>query len=61
MSMVLDKEILDQGFGEQASNWIIHADRKIFDYPMMDMFTRMMIAYIDMLFARSKFGKPCKF
>ena len=43
MNMVLDKDILSQGFGEQIVNLIIGADRENLDFPMMDMFTKMMI------------------
>ena len=58
--MVLDKDVLNQGFGEDISNLIISADRDNFDCPMMDAFTKMMIAYINMLCVRSEFGEPCK-
>ena len=51
MSMVLEKDILSQGFGEQISNLIINTDRENFDLPMMDILMKMMIAYFDMLCA----------
>ena len=44
--MMLDKDVLSQGFGEQISNLIIGADGKNFNLPMMDMFTKMMVAYM---------------
>ena len=48
---------MSQSFGEQVNNLIIGSDSKIFDFPMMDLFTKMMIAYIVMLCVRSKFGE----
>ena len=62
MSMVLDKkDVLSQGFGEEVSNVIISAAGKNFNLPMMDIFTKMVIAYIDMLCARAELGETCKF
>ena len=59
--MVLDKDISSQGFGEQISNMISGADGENFNLPMMDMFIKMMIAYIDMLCSRAELGDPSKF
>ena len=59
--MVLDKYVLSQGFGEQASNLIIGAERGDFDLAIMNMVTKMMIAYIDMLCVRFDYGEPYNF
>ena len=43
MSMVLDKGVLSQGFGEQISNLIIGAGKF---WSLSDMFTKMMITHL---------------
>ena len=58
--MVLDKDVLSQGFDEQVSNLIIGANRENFNFHMMEMFMNMMIANIYMLYASLEFGEPCK-
>ena len=60
MSMVVDKDVPSQGFGE-VSNMIIGTDWENFNLPMLDMFTKMMIACIDMLCVRMELGELCKF
>ena len=55
--MVLDKDFLNKGFSEQISNLIFCTDGEKFDFPMMDMFMKMMTVYINMLHASSKFGE----
>ena len=54
--MVLDKDVLSQAFDEQVSNLIMDTDRENFEFSMMVMFMKMIIAYIDMICTRSKFG-----
>ena len=61
MSMVLDKDVLSQGFGEQVSNLIIGANSENFNLPVMEKFTKMMIQYIDMLWAWAELGDKCNF
>ena len=56
MSAVLDKDVLSQGFGEQVSNLNISANEENFNFSMMDMFMKMVIAYIDLLCARAELG-----
>ena len=54
--MILDKDVLGQGFGEQVSNLFIGVYREGFNLVMMEIFTKMMIAYIDILCPRDEFG-----
>ena len=58
--MMLDKDVLSQGFGEQISNLIIGADGENCNV-LITRLTKMMIAYIDMLCAMSELGELCTF
>ena len=55
------KIILCQCFGEGVSNLIFSVNWKNLDETLSNMLTKMMIAYVDMLCPRSKFGKSCQF
>ncbi len=55
------KIILCQRFGESISNLILGIDREDLDESLLHMFTKMMVAYIDVLGSRAKLGKPCQF
>jgi hypothetical protein len=55
------KIILCQGFGESFSNLVLGVSGEYFDKSLLHMFTKMMIAYVDMLGLRAKLGKPCQF
>jgi hypothetical protein len=54
------KVILCQGLGESVSNLFLGANQEYFDEPLLHMFTKMMIALIDVLGPRAKFGMPCQ-
>ncbi len=53
--------ILCQSFGESISNLVISVDWEDLDEAFSDMFTKMMIAHVDMLGPGTKFGKSCQF
>ncbi len=55
------KIVLCQRFGESISNLILGIDREDLDESLSHMFTKMMVAYIDVLGSRAKLGKPCQF
>jgi hypothetical protein len=55
------KIILCQGLGKSISNRILGVNGEYFDKPLLHMFAKMMIAYIDVLGSRAKLGKPCQF
>ena len=46
------KDVLSKGFDKQVSNHIVNADKGDVYFAMMKMFTKMIIAYIDMLCAQ---------
>ncbi len=52
---------LCQRFGESISNLTLGIDREDLDESLLHMFTKMMVAYIDVLGSRAKLGKPCQF
>jgi hypothetical protein len=55
------KIILCQRFGKSISNLILGIDREDLDESLLHMFTKIMVAYIDVLGSRAKLGKPCQF
>jgi hypothetical protein len=55
------KIILCQCFGESISNLVFSVDWEDLDEAFSDMFTKMMIAHVDMLGPGTKFGKSCQF
>ncbi len=55
------KIVLCQRFGESISNLILGIDREDLDESLLHVFTKMMVAYIDVLGSRAKLGKPCQF
>ena len=55
------KNILCQRFDESIGNLILGIDREDLDETLLHMFTKMMVAHIDVLGPRVKLGKPCQF
>jgi hypothetical protein len=55
------KIMLCQGLGECISNLFLGVDGEYLDEPLSHMFTKMMIAHIDMLCPRATLGNPCQF
>jgi hypothetical protein len=51
------KIILCQEFGKNVSNLILGVNGKYFDKPLLHMFAKIMVAYIDVLGSRAKLGK----
>jgi hypothetical protein len=49
------KVILSQGFGECVSNLVLGVYREDLDESLVYMFTKMMIAYVNVLGPRAKF------
>ncbi len=41
--------------------WSLVSMGTIFTIPFLHMFTKMMVAYVDVLGAKAKLGKPCQF
>ena len=58
--MMTSKKILCQCFGESISNLVFSVNWEDLDETFSDMFTKMMIAHIDMLCPGTKFGKSCQ-
>jgi hypothetical protein len=54
------KIILCQGLGKSVSNLVLSVNGEYFDKSLSHMFTKMMIAYIDVLGPRAKRRKPCQ-
>jgi hypothetical protein len=54
------KNILCQRFDESIGNLILGIDREDLDETLLHMFTKMMVAHIDVLGPRAKLGKPCQ-
>jgi hypothetical protein len=52
---------LCQGLGKSVSNLILGVNGEYFDKPLLHMFAKMMVAYVDVLGSRAKLGKPCQF
>ncbi len=44
-----------------VSNLILGVNGEYCDKPLLHMFAKMMVAYIDVLGSKAKLGKPCKF
>jgi hypothetical protein len=55
------KIILSQGLGKSINNLILGVNGEYFDMPLLHMFPKMMVAYVDVLGSRAKLGKPCQF
>jgi hypothetical protein len=55
------KSILSQWLGQSVSNLIIGADGKDLDETFPHMFTKVMIARVDVLRARTKLGQTSEF
>ncbi len=55
------KVILSQCFGKHISNLVSSTNREDLDESLANIFTKMMVAYIDVLGAWTKFGKSGKF
>ncbi len=55
------KIILYQGLDKSISNLILGVNGQYFDKPLLHMFAKMMVAYVDVLGSRAKLGKPCQF
>ncbi len=55
------KIILCQRFGESISNLILGIIREDLDESLLHMFTKMMVAHIDVLGPRAKLGMPFQF
>jgi hypothetical protein len=55
------KHILCQGLGKSVSNLILGVDGNYFDKTPLHMFTKMMVAYVDVLGSRAKLGKAYQF
>ena len=53
------KIVLFPGLGKSVSNLILGVNGEYFDKPLPHMFAKMMVAYVDVLGSRAKFGKPC--
>jgi hypothetical protein len=53
-SAVLVESILSQRFGQSVSNLIVGADGKNLDDPFSHVLAKMMVAYVDVLGARTK-------
>ncbi len=49
------KVILCQGFGECVSNLVLGVHREDLDESLAHMFTKMMVAYVNVLGPRAKF------
>ena len=50
-----------QGLGECVSNLILGVHREDLDKSLAHMFTKMMVAYVNVLGPRVKLRKPCQF
>jgi hypothetical protein len=59
--MITLKIILCQGLGKCISNLILGGNGGYFDKPLPHMFTKMVLAYVDVFGSRAKLGKPRKF
>ena len=57
MSTMPSKNVVSQRFGEQSSNLIFGACGENFDFLMVNMFTKMVIA----CYARLEFEEPFNF
>ncbi len=55
------KNILCQGLGKSIINLILGVNGEYFDKTLLQMFAKMMVAYVDVLGSRAKLGKPCQF
>jgi hypothetical protein len=55
------KNVLCQGLGKNISNLILGVNGEYFDKPLPHMFTKMMLAYVDVLGSKAKLGRPCQF
>ena len=53
--------ILSKCFGQHIGDLVGSTNREDLDKSFADMLVKMMVAHIDMLGARMKLGKPCKF
>jgi hypothetical protein len=57
--MMTLKVILCHGFGEGISNLVLGVHREDLDESLAHMFTKMMVAHINVLGPRAKLRKPC--
>ncbi len=55
------KIILCQRLGKSLSNLILAVNGEYFDKLLLQMFAKMMVAYVDVLGSRVKIGNPCQF
>jgi hypothetical protein len=55
------KVIFCQGFGERISNLVFGVNTEDLDEFLLHMFTKIMVAHINVLGPRAELGKPSQF
>jgi hypothetical protein len=58
--MVSLEDILRKGFSKSVCNLILGSYWEDLDKPIPYVFTKVMVAYVDVLGTRTKLWKPCK-